>query len=221
MSPKKSKASEVSFAHVHILLKRFPLWSFWICEEMFPRLRGWWWSHVSQKWADRILMMFRTEKKYRNHFRPLFFFSLLVILSIQFLNVLRGPEIEKYRSNYNSSATYGCFQKIGVPQNGWFIMENPIKMGWFGGKTHLFRKPPNILSTFVNLLKTIKQRQGVFWIVTTLIYTTLQGWFFEPKRPAFPLIHESHVSVPAPTYFESLKDVAVQPTVGWTPTSNT
>ena len=26
--------------------------------------------------------------------------------------------------------------KKGVPQNGWFIMENPIKMGWFGGKTH-------------------------------------------------------------------------------------
>ena len=23
---------------------------------------------------------------------------------------------------------YGCFQKIRVPQNGWFIMENPIKM---------------------------------------------------------------------------------------------
>ena len=29
------------------------------------------------------------------------------------------------------------FPKIGVPQNGWFIMENPIKMGWFGG-TNIF-----------------------------------------------------------------------------------
>ena len=27
------------------------------------------------------------------------------------------------------------FPKIRVPQNGWFIMENPIKMGWFGGTT--------------------------------------------------------------------------------------
>ena len=27
------------------------------------------------------------------------------------------------------------FPKIVVPQNGWFVMENPIKMGWFGGTT--------------------------------------------------------------------------------------
>ena len=35
------------------------------------------------------------------------------------------------------------FPKIGVPQNGWYIMENPIKHGWFGGST-IFRKPPCI-----------------------------------------------------------------------------
>ena len=28
---------------------------------------------------------------------------------------------------------YGCFPKIGIPQNGWFIMENPIKMDDLGG----------------------------------------------------------------------------------------
>ena len=30
------------------------------------------------------------------------------------------------------------FPKIGVPQNGWFIMENPIKMYDFGGKPTIF-----------------------------------------------------------------------------------
>ena len=30
--------------------------------------------------------------------------------------------------------------KIGVPQNGWFMIENPIKNGWFGGTT-IFGNP--------------------------------------------------------------------------------
>ena len=33
------------------------------------------------------------------------------------------------------------FPKIVVPQNVWFIMENPIKMGWFGGYHHLRKHP--------------------------------------------------------------------------------
>ena len=30
------------------------------------------------------------------------------------------------------------FPKIGVPQNGWFIRENPIKMDALGGNTPIF-----------------------------------------------------------------------------------
>ena len=47
------------------------------------------------------------------------------------------------------------FPKIGVPQNGWFIVENPIEMDVFGGtpifgNTHLLKfdkyaqLPPNL-----------------------------------------------------------------------------
>ena len=40
-------------------------------------------------------------------------------------------------SNSNKTMTwdislYGCFQKIGVTQNGWFIKENPINMDDLG-----------------------------------------------------------------------------------------
>ena len=36
------------------------------------------------------------------------------------------------------SFIYGCFQTIWVPENGWFIMENLIKMDDLGGKHTIF-----------------------------------------------------------------------------------
>jgi len=36
------------------------------------------------------------------------------------------------------------FPKIGIPQNGWFMMENPIKMDDLGGKPTIFGNTPYV-----------------------------------------------------------------------------
>ena len=58
------------------------------------------------------------------------------------------------------------FPKIGEPQNGWFIMENPIKMGWFRG-TSILRKHPNIYVFTWILREMIQFDEHIFQI----------GWF--------------------------------------------
>ena len=48
------------------------------------------------------------------------------------LGISGSTEQQMYHTG-NEYYLYGCFQKIGIPQNGWFIMENPIKMDDLGG----------------------------------------------------------------------------------------
>ena len=52
---------------------------------------------------------------------------------------------EPISSCFSDANANGCFQKLGVPQNGWFIVENPIKMDDLG--VPLFLETPKCVQT--------------------------------------------------------------------------
>ena len=58
----------------------------------------------------------------------------------------------------------GCFQKIGVPQNGWLKMENPIKMDDLGGFPLFLVQHPNQEIISPSAQKKWRPRQVVFRI---------------------------------------------------------
>ena len=93
------------------------------------RKKCWWfqpgWKICSSDW---IISQLRVKIK-----------NIIFETTIQIIFTLYAMGFTWFHSTATQVSTMRGFPKIGVPRNGWFIMEIPIKMDDLRGKSHYFR----------------------------------------------------------------------------------
>ena len=84
------------------------------------------WEEKLPKMTEKSSPKKSTKKKPAQGWRFFFtgFATTLFFFGQFHLSTIHSPTESKW-----------VFPKIGAPQNGWFIIENPIENGWFGGTT--------------------------------------------------------------------------------------
>ena len=82
-----------------------------------------------------------------------------------------SPSLIKARSTHPKKV-YGCFQKIGVPQNGWFISWKTLLKWMIWGENPLFSEHPYILLGYNYNLTWSDSWQCATLTFTKLHYTT-------------------------------------------------
>ena len=121
---------------------------------------------------------------------------------LPFKRVTFSPS-QKGHNDWPGVHSYGCPKKSGAPKWMviWFIMENPIKNGWFGGKTHYFWKHPYINHVMCQFFPpSLSGADSLPCLQQSGKPTRLNRWFLGRsdgwKRTPFIRVKKKQVSLP-------------------------